>query len=172
MSQPVLDQTTWGWTCDRDPTSTEPNDTGILQYGNLWRNSTNNNLWFCLDSGDYNNNDLVWGFLDKIVPNVPDISYSVRSSPSFGTSYSPSATNNVFVLATVNIQTTILQTGTINVQVDSGSGFSTISTIEKNSVLSNDTHTLSFIVPAGSTYQIIKSGTGTNTLNGIVELIL
>lgn len=194
MSDPVI--TNYGgafiyYTCDRDPTSDEP-----LVYNGysdlllMWWNTANSTLFWCLNDTEA---EMEW---QQIITSntAADIiltpenllllklalgyqidsirSYLPRSTPSFNTNYTPSSTNDTFVLATVNISLSLLQSSTIIAQINSGSGFVTVATAANGSVAINNTSTLSFIVPANSTYKIVSSGTGSNTLNSIMELIL
>lgn len=194
MSDPVI--TNYGgafiyYTCDRNPTNDEP-----LVYNNyldlllLWWNTTDSTLFWCLNNSS---EEMDWQQIitsetaAEVILNPENLgllktalgyqidtprSYSERSTPSFDTNYTPSATNDTFVIATVNIALSILQSSSVVAQVDIGSGFVTIATAASGSVAINNTSSLSFIVPAGATYKLLSSGTGTNTLNGIMELSL
>lgn len=195
MSDPVL-VSMYGnafiyYTCDRDPTSSEP-----LVYNGysdlllLWWNTEDSTLFFCLDDtlGSMDWQQVITNETAADIILTPDNlsllkfalgyqidtnrSYFNRSSPAFNTSYAPSSTNDTFVLATVNIVLSLLQSSTVTAQVNTGAGFVTVATAAPGGVAINDTRTLSFIVPANASYKIVSAGTGTNTLNGIVELTL
>jgi len=193
MGNPVL-MTGYGafyYLCDRDPTSTEldvldPVNAGVGVYVNIpdfkyyWFNTVSNEIFWCTDNSL---NAMIWHRvandlnIDSILSNSSweinsSRSYSPRSTPAFDTNYTPSLTNDIFVLATVNIVLSVLQSSTITVEVDTGSGFVAISTAAPGGIAINDTRTLSFIVPKGATYKIVSAGTGTNTLNSIMELTL
>lgn len=194
MSDPVI--TPYGgafiyYTCDRDPTATEP-----LVYNNysdlllLWWNTASSTLFWCLDntSGDMNWQEIVTSeTAADIILNPTNLallktafgynlntsrSYASRSSPAFNTNYTPNATHDTFVLATVNISLSLLQSSTITAQINSGSGFVTVATAANSAVAINNTSTLSFWVPANSIYKIVSAGTGTNALNSIMELTM
>lgn len=177
MGNPVL-TTGYGafyYLCDRDPTSTEldvldPANSGIGVYVNIpdfkyaWFNTTSNEIFWCTDNTF---NAMIWKKaanninFDSLLPSSladsqinTSRSYSPRSTPAFNTDYAPSTTNDVFVLATVNIALAILQSSTVTAQVDTGSGFVTIASAARGSVVINDTFTLSFIVPKGATYKL------------------
>jgi hypothetical protein len=193
MGNPVL-MTGYGafyYLCDRDPTSTEldvldPANAGVGVYVNIpdfkyyWFNTISNEIFWCTDNSF---NAMIWHKMADNL-NIDSIlsssswklnssrSYVERSTPAFNTNYTPSVTNDTFVLATVNIVLSILQSSTITAEIDTGSGFVTVATAANDAVAINNTSTLSFIVPAGATYKIVSAGTGTNTLNSIMELSL
>lgn len=194
MSDPVI--TPYGgafiyYTCDRDPTSNEPlvyNDLNDLLL--LWWNTANSTIFWCLDntSGDMEWQQVITNeTAAEIILTPTNLSllklalgynidssrdYIQRTSPEFNTNYTPSATNDTFVSVTVNIVLSLLQSSTITAQVNTGSGFVIVATAENGSVALNNISTLSFIVPADATYKIVSGGTGTNTLNDIMELSL
>lgn len=66
MSQPVLNWygVNWCWSCDRDPTPNEPNDTGIINMGNFWLNTIAGTMWMCWDQGstEPDNTNLSWAY--------------------------------------------------------------------------------------------------------------
>lgn len=178
MAQPVYDWMNGGLTADHNPASNEPWDQGILQYGALWRNSVNNTVWFCTDApnvtyGDPNvNTDLSWGYLGTLVDNAPSAkTMHVVSSPAFNSPRTPSSDVDVMVNAMVSISLTILQTSLITAQVDTGAGYITVGQYGKGLIAlsSPDYNTLSFLVPAGASYKLLSSGTGTTAIVDVVE---
>lgn len=169
--------------CDRDPTTTEP----IVSGYNLpstwlfyWWNTTTNDVFVCQNGSA---TPLVWwkqatslNFTSMLSAsgwnlNKPRSYASVTLA--FNTSRTPNATNDVFVTANVSMGITLIQTSTISAQVDSGSGFVSVATVSlaaAAAVTRGDR--LAFMVPANSSYKIIASGTGTNTMGSIYELTL
>jgi len=168
--------------CDRDPTASEPNVSSIPFPSDWligWWNQTDNTYWLCFDltadslvcheiadSGNFESllSNMGW----KINTNRNYSSVSL----SFNTNRMPSATNDVFVNAVVNIQLSALQSSTIEAQVDTGSGFSAVASLANASIATNNTATLSFIVPVGASYKLVSSGTGTTSIVSINELPL
>jgi len=177
MAQPVYDWMNGGLTADHDPTSSEPWDDGIIQYGCQWRNSINNRIWFCTAAPNTSygdpavNTQLVWKFLKTLEDSVPASKtlHSV-SSPAFNSPRTPNVNADVHVNALVGISVTVLQTSVITAQVDTGSGYITVGQWGVGGLaLSNATNTLSFLVPAGATYRLMASGTGTTSVSTIIE---
>ena len=139
MSIPILYGSPWWWESDSDPTENVPTDKlGYISYGNTWRNTTTNALFLCINGGDNQNNGLEWLYMYTLNTNVLDEliaagwkintsrSYSLRSSPAFNTSYKPSSTNDTMVSVVVILTSTIITAGTVNFQIDTGSGFTTV----------------------------------------------
>lgn len=93
-------------------------------------------------------------------------------SLAFNTSRTPNATNDVLVICSLREIVTVLQSSTINIQVDTGSGFTTIETFAISGVAADITTGFSFVVPMNCSYKIISSGTGTNSISSIYELTL
>lgn len=177
MAQPIYDWMNGGLTADHDPTSNEPWDQGIIQYGCLWRNYNNNTIWFCTAApnvtyGDPTvNTQLQWRYLSGLKSSAPSTKtlHSV-SSPAFNSPRTPNANADVHVNAIVGISITILQTSLITAQVDTGSGYVTVGQWGLGALaLSGATNTLSFLVPAGATYRLMASGTGTTSVSAIIE---
>lgn len=98
-------------------------------------------------------------------------SYSTQSI-SFGTGRTPSATNDIFVVCSVQALVTAIQTSTITVQIDSGSGFVTIATLSSSGVAITKADIVSFVVPANSAYKLVSAGTGSNSIVSTYELTL
>lgn len=99
----------------------------------------------------------------------------VSQSLSFSTPRTPSTTQDTLVIATLNSNATTLQTGTFDIQVNTGSGFVTIASINNDNEATTTQifeEPTTFIVPANSSYQILESGTATNTITSVYELTL
>jgi len=178
MAQPTYDWMNGGLTADHDPSSNEPWDQGIIQYGVFWRNSNNNTIWFCTNApniiyGDPSiNTELEWKYLATLNTSAPTAkSIHAVSSPSFSSSRTPSENLDVHVNALVGISITALQTSLISAQVDTGDGYVTVAEWGIGLLsLSDLSNTLSFLVPAGASYKLIASGTGTTSISSILEV--
>lgn len=81
------------------------------------------------------------------------------SSPAFNTPRSPSATNDVEVLAIVSLTSTLITDAEVDAQIDSGSGYTTVATESLSGLVATTKRTLQFTVPAGASYQFTESGT-------------
>jgi hypothetical protein len=178
MAQPIFDWMNGGLTGDHDPGTNEPWDNGIIQYGVEWRNSNNDNIWFCTGSPHTDSEDpdintgLSWKFLGQLQSSAPaqKTIHSV-SSPSFNSPRTPSSTLDVDVNAILGISVTVLETSTITAQVDTGSGYTTVGQWSIGLLsLSGLVNTLSFKVPAGAAYKLIASGTGTTSIVSLLEI--
>lgn len=168
------------FTNDRDPTSTEPVYIGYPDFIYFWYNTTSKGFFACTDNAA--NGSLVW---EKIVTsgNISSIimsngwkintsrSYSLRSSPAFNTSYLPSATNDTMVSAIVSLTSTLLTAGTVQFQIDTGSGFTTIGQSSISGIAANNTETITCLVPLNSHYKLINSS-GSASITSINEIQL
>lgn len=154
--------------CDRDPTIDEPLEYGLVQKNSLWENTTTRKFFRC-----YNDTPaaLIW---DRITVNsnvnIPR-SYSPQSL-SFGVERIPNINNDVFVTVSTQMSLTSLQSSTISFQIDSGSGFINIANITSSLSTITKVDVISFIVPAGSKYKLVSSGTGINSIISASELVL
>src|SRR5690348_11898641 len=92
--------------------------------------------------------------------------YVPRSSPAFNTSYTPSATNDTQVIAVISLTSTLLLAAQVNIQVDSGSGFLTISEESLSGIAATSIRTVTITVPAGSSYKLVNT-TGTVSIVSI-----
>lgn len=185
MANPVLvtNCTYIYFTCDRDPTGTEPIVSAVGIPSNwlfYWWNTITNDVFSCQNGSA---TPLVWWkhitSLNLASSVSSTLGWKINSSRSyssvslaFATARTPSATNDTLVIASLQANVALLQTSTMNVQIDSGSGFTTISTLTFTGVVSTKTDTVSFIVPANAQYKLLSSGTATNTITSIFELSL
>lgn len=96
-------------------------------------------------------------------------SYSQRTSPAFDTSYTPSITNDTNVNVSVSLTSTILLDGTVGIEVDTGSGFTTISQISLSGLAATMIQSASFLVPAGASYKLVQAS-GTSSIISIYEI--
>ena len=185
--------------CDRDPTATETLDdqgnpvlVGYPGFYYMWYNTSSHAFWWCLDNTA---GAMVWeqmlsvGDLPLTITNGGTGSsdaasarinlglninssrpYSIISSPDFGIDYSPSLTNDTFVLASIQMANTLSTTTTVTADIDTGSGFETVATIAMSGVAATSIQVVSFIVPLGTTYRLAKTGNGQNTFVSLSEL--
>jgi hypothetical protein len=151
--------------------------------GDSWATYTTDSFWLCANNTA--GSQVWWKMVfDANILSVLNAKgwelntsrgYAARSSPAFSTAYTPSATNDTQVV--VNCQTTSGAggTATVTIQVDSGSGFVTLSTQGISGVSATSYPALSFIVPANAQYKIVDSVSGVGssaTINSINELTL
>lgn len=182
MSNPALvtdyGQTYIYYTCDRNPTSNEP--LVFSGYSNMlifWWNQTTNTVWQCVNNTA---NAMVWNEIAdsaSILSILSSVgwkintarSYSQRSSPSFNTSYTPSSTNDTQVVITVSLTSTVLTAAQVNVQVNSGASYVTIAEEGLSGLAATNIRSISLIVPANSSYQLVNSS-GSASIVSIMEL--
>lgn len=169
MAAPILYGSPWWWELNSDPTTNVDTDNGYIGYANLWRNTDTNNVFICTDAGDFQNNGLEWMYVFNI-QSLPS-TYSLRSSPAFNTSYLPSLTNNTMVSAVVSLSSTILLEGTVQFQIDTGSGFNTIGQSSISGIVATNIQTINCLVPAGANYKLVNSS-GTASIISLNEIQL
>lgn len=169
------------FTCDRDPTATETIVSAVGIPANwlfYWWNTTTNDIFVCQNGSA---TPLVWwkqiSSLNLAATIGSSLGWHINSNRAyapitlaFNTARTPSATNDTFVIVSVQMALALLQNSTVTAQVDSGSGFSTIATMTLSGQVLTDTKAFSFLVPANAQYKIISAGTGTNTITSINEL--
>ena len=175
MSDPVLQgYPFYYFTCDRDPTASEPlvfND--YSDFGFFWWNTISNDFFRCVDDTE---DALVWNktVTDVNILNViksqgwninTSRSYSLRSSPAFNTPYTPSLTNDTLVVAVVSLASTILTAGTVLFQVDNV----TISEASISGLAATEGSSMTCLVPANSSYQLVNSS-GTSSIVSLNEI--
>jgi|SRR5882757_2312555 len=181
----------FNYICTRDPTASE-STLPYLGYPWLplwWQTAasvddfstfTTENFWLCVDGTA---DAMVWWKMvfDANILSVLDTqgwklntsrSYAPRSSPAFATSYTPSVTNDIQVLATLSLSSTLLTSAMIDIQIDNGTGFITIASGSLSGLAATDAKCFSFIVPANSTYKIISASGSSNSITSIYELTL
>lgn len=99
----------------------------------------------------------------------PPTAYTTVLSPAFSTPRTPSSTRPTWVTANVQMTLTIIQTSTINVQVNTGGGYVTIQSKSLSLLATTSVNSFGFWVPAGSSYQLTASG-GTTSIVSIWEM--
>jgi hypothetical protein len=170
------------FTDDRDPTSDEPDVfygyPGLIYF---WWNTTTLDFFICTNSADSpDGSGLGW---EKFATSrtVLEIlaaagwglntsrDYAQRSSPAFSTSYTPSATNDTQVIATVSLTSTLLTASEVQVQVNTGSGFVTVAEQSVTGVDATSIYPVTFTVPTSASYQLV-SVSGTASIVQIMEL--
>jgi len=113
------------------------------------------------------------GVLVKSITLCNTRSYS-SVSLSFNSSRTPNAASDTLVICSIQMNVDAGNESTINVQVNTGSGFVTIATLDSFVTGAGDNTTtitpVTFVVPANSSYQILSSGTGINAIISTYEL--
>jgi len=169
MSDPVYQGNAPGYfLCDRDPTASEEKVSEIPFPSDWivgWQNTVSGDFFRCLDLTE---DALVWQRTVAGDVNKPR-AYSAVSSPDFEDPRTPSATRDTFVSAIVSLSSTLITAAEVNAQIDSDSGYVTIATARLSGLVATAQHTLSFVVPANSTYQFTESGTA--EIISILEMI-
>ena len=155
---------------DDDYINTIPFGTDFLVF---WWDQSVNDLYQLTNWG---NTQLVW---QKLVTNlnILDIistvgwqintnrAYTQRTSPIFSTSYTPSTTNDTFVIASFGLSDTLLSPVSLTVAV----GGVTIATVGLAGITATETGVISFQVPANSTYEFTVVS-GSPTIVSVYEL--
>jgi hypothetical protein len=93
-------------------------------------------------------------------------SYTTLSNPAFATNYTPSTTNDTFVVANISQTSVLLGSASVNATI----GGVTISNASLGGVAATQTNSLSFIVPANSAYQLTQSSSGIGASNSILSI--
>lgn len=170
------------FTCDRDPTTSEPivSAAGIpSNWLFYWWNLTTNDIFVCQDGSA---SPLAW-FKQANSANIAsmigsslgwDLNTPRAYTPvtlAFNTARAPSETNDVLVLANISQTSTLIASSNITVQIDSGSGFEDKANLILSGVAASLTQCCTFLVPKGSSYKIIKSS-GAGSIAAINEITL
>lgn len=180
MSDPTLSPYPfYYYTCDRDPTASEPlifnNYPGFMFF---WWNTTSNDIFINIVS---TTDSMVWekyatsSNIESVLLNAgwnlnTSRSYSLRSSPAFNTSYSPSSTNDCYVICVVSVTSTLLTPGTVLFQSNDSGSFLTIGEASVSGVAASSSQTISCIIPANKSYKLLNSS-GTASIISINELL-
>lgn len=188
MADPVFTSSSFGnsfiyYTCDRDPTGSEP-----LVYNNIpgltifWWNTVSNNWFRCINNTA---DSMVWvkiadsgNFSDMLSDAGVSVPVSrirtLRNSPAFNTAYRPSTTRDVEVNFTLNVTSILSFSSTVNIQISlDNSNWTTISSIVRNlSLAVNLNDLITFTVPVGSYYRIVQAAGSVASIVSIYELLL
>ena len=156
----------------RDPSNNEPDIfLGFPYLMIFWWNTTTNDVFSLMDDTAVN---LTWfrmptsnnfnSFLPSSLQNTQLNSlrpYSIISSPAFDPmTYTPSATNDTFVIGNFGLSSVASGSSSVTAQIDSISGFLTVSSISLSGIAATTDQSLSFIVPAGASYKFIPANSG------------
>lgn len=161
------------YTCDRDPTSTEPVISSIpfpsLSYF-FWWNKITNDVFDCID---VTAEDLKWNkrvsnlnFLSVLQQTgiIPPISrvHTSLSSPEFGTSYQPSIINDVEITVNIGFSAVLSLSCEIDLDISEDNiNWTTICKIKRQFTLaSNLFDCITKIIPVSSYFRIIQTGSG------------
>lgn len=114
------------------------------------------------------------GYKNQVAPSAPGSTSYNSVSLAFNTARTPNATYNTLVVVTVSVALGLGQNSTINFLIGSTTISSQVTSNSLSIALGSLTSpvSLTFIVPAGSSYKITQSGTGTNTISSIYELTI
>ncbi len=93
-------------------------------------------------------------------------SYTTRSTPAFSTNYTPNTTNDTFVVVNISQTSVLLGSAAVNAVI----GGITIANASLGGVAATQTNSLSFIVPANSSYQLTQTATGIGAANSILSI--
>lgn len=177
------------YVCTIDPTDSEP-DLPYLGYPWLplwWQTATSTdgfetfttqNYWLCVDNTA---DAMVWWRMvfDANILSVinsqgwkinTNRNYTPQSSPAFNTAYSPSSTNDFTIVASISLSSTLLTTATVEIQVNTGSGFSTIAQASLSGIDATFTQVVNFSVPAGASYKLVQSSGTSSSIVSIEQL--
>lgn len=166
------------YTCDRNPTSSEP-----LVYNNIpdlllfWWNTVTDSLFWCTDN---TSNAMVWQ-QDITLTNLPAILTSLgfypsvartrtqRSTPEFSTSYRPSTTSDIEVNITLNFTALVSLNSQVNIQTspDNSVWTTLFPVVRVLALATNFNDAFTFTVPIGSYYRIVQQ---TGTASSIVSI--
>lgn len=166
-----------------DPTATEPVVSSYSLPANFlfyWWNTATNDIFYCVDPSVPT---LVWKKevnSSNIAAVLLAFGWKINTARSyttpalvFGTGRTPNATNDTFVIVNVTMAITLLQSCTISAQIDPGGGFVERARCSLNvAAASTVGDALSFLVPAGSAYKVVSSGSGSNTIVSAQELTM
>lgn len=160
---------------------------GSISVGDIVLDNVENEFYVLTDVGTYDSSSQTYTgvtfkkqvFDENILSVLSDQgwkvnttrSYTNRSSPAFSTSYQPSTTNDTQVVASVALTSTLLTAATVDFQVDSGSGFSTMAVISLSGLAATSTQVINCLVPAGAHYKLI-SASGSDSITSINEMTL
>lgn len=137
------------YACDRDPTDTESDIyTGYPDFLITWWNQTSGQIWWC-------NNNTTTPLQWQSTRIGMSRDYVMRVSPAFSTSYQPNIMLDTLVTAIVSLTSALLTSSEVNAQIDAGNGFLTRETAGLSGLVGTSIATLSFLVPAGASYQLI-----------------
>lgn len=152
------------WYGDHDPNISETTTAGTISQYDNYINYTTGKTWICLNPT-----------IDNLIWSSGDLINTVRTyssqSLSFGTGRQPNVNHDTLILVSLQQTSTLVTPATVNIQIDSGSGFSTVSTSSISGVVSTIIHSISFIVPKNSSYKLVNSS-GSNSINSLYELTL
>ena len=177
MSDPVI--TNYGgafiyYTCDRDPTSSEPLILNNLDdFLMVWWNTSTNKLFWCMDDTA---DSLIWinainannlsASLNALGFSTPSSQFYTNVSLSFSADRTPSTTKNTFVIANISQTSVLLGSATVNALV----GGTQIASAGLSGVAATQVNSLSFMVAPTVAYRLNQSVSGIGAANSIVSV--
>jgi len=166
----IINNTGRFWVGDHDPQKSEIPVSGSIEEYDFYINSVTNILFQNINSLVDN---LEW---KQVGANLSNLNVSRSWEPVsliFNQPRVPSDQFDTFVSLSVNLNNSASIPSTLDVLVNAGDGFQSISTLENNSsIVSSITLSYSFIVPKGSSYKLVPSESGIVTLKKLYELSL
>jgi hypothetical protein len=179
MDDPVLSPYPFIYfTCDRDPLPTDTTYSGYAGLIYFWYNTTSTNLFCCTDCSTAG--ALVWQEI-AMPQNILSMlsgagwqintsrNYVQRTSPAFSTPYIPSTTNDTQVIVVVTLTSTLLTTAEVNIQVNTGLGYTIVAESSVSGVAATNVYSMTFTVPANASYQV-ATVSGSTSITQIMEL--
>jgi hypothetical protein len=167
----------------RPPNSGDDDYINSIGFGSdflvFWWDQSANNLYQLTNWG---NSPLVWNeFVDNanLLSLIAASGWQINtprnysaSGISLNSSRQPSTTNDIFVVASINLVNTVSTTTTVTVEVSpDNSTWTTAGQIaDTTGVASNTTSMINFVVPQTYYYRLVGSGNGTITLISCNEL--
>lgn len=167
---------------DRDPTSTEPVIAALLPDGWFvtWENTVSTDTYDCKACIQ---GSMLWEkriYSTNLVSTLASLGWQVNTARNYSTitldlnaSRTPSATNDILVVANISHSNISITTTEVDGQIDTGNGagFTTISSTQMAGPLPTIVIPITFLVPAGASYQLVSSGNGIVTILSINEII-
>lgn len=155
----------------RAPTSNEPDVITNLVPNWIWWNKASNDFYLATSNI---NTSLSYV---KLMTDANAFINSQRDytpmTLAFNTGHTPNTTHDTCILATYHVNASLLQSSTISIQTDCGSGFNEKTRASTTSgVLVNQDINFSFLVAANCAYKAVASGSGTNTVVSTQEIYL
>ncbi len=158
------------WVGDHDPSSSESTSGGVIQKYDFYINKISNVLFQNVDSTI---DSLQWA-KQSPSPSMLNVTrnYSLVNL-SLDTVRLPNNNFDTFVSLAVNLINNDTDNSALYIQLNSGDGFIILALLENDSsLISNITMSYSFIVPKGTTYKLVPTGSGEVKLIRLYELTL
>lgn len=166
MTNPIQMLSNNRWFGDHDPGSSEIMKAGAVEVNDEYTNTETGNKFLCTDS---TRDALKWSPLSPVAKGS---SYTQQPIPIFTNNISASRVPNTSKATFVIASASLTALCSITPQIDEGVGFTPITGFKADTLTTDITPTILFIVPPGASYRFIRSQTGTVILNSVFELTL